>query len=729
MVMSNSKIHSTYDGLYDEVRDDREEFIDDAAFRLKVDELIKIGFIETSLLDDVTLYSAKPGLKWPQIVHIDDSVKKEILLILIENPTTFFVLQNTQKGKMRIASLELKKWGEDKSVKVVAFMIVDNDQTLSEQSVDGVKRTFGDQKVTIFALSSSSKTTFEHIKTYIDAYASDVVHEDKEPEYPMPLIALLANPKQNEKMLRLFHHIHRKALDRSPLRYGIIWDEADKTYKSLRDKNVIVAGANVSCRTFIIDNNEALYRLGFVTATDGNLLDELDYPECANAYLYPVDIPQEDQIYYRALHHRESITHRVPFTSKHTNNIYATEILEANTPHFMRPIVLQSGEVYYRKIIVNSNTKTYDMQQFAKWSNKKDMYAMIFNGYGGASVKVFRQGFAIETYKTKGKRLNEILFYIYKKLGLHDKPLIIVGRRKVDRGLGFHYCPKSDSEITIEGDKGPLITKNREGLVWTDEILGRIEDKNTAVQKAGRLAGIIGNSPQYPGSTHYWTDEYTENLIRRHNTIVDASNTVSGCSVLQAVRQAENSTPTVKVNHRVPIDKFLVYTNEDTVRKVCEILGYEYRSTKPVNGFRETSLNTEKTKVTLLQAINHVPGAYGTQKADEDSEDVSKRPHKDVRIKTGKYSGKFGDVEVKDGEGQYRIRFSAKLDDIYTFDRKSFSMITYRTCYPCYDDINKADTLCFVVIIRHNTASDKLERVKREYPSIEIPQDGPYSTT
>jgi len=298
---------------------------------------------------------------------------------------------------------------------------------------------------------------------------------------------------------------------------------------------------------------------------------------------------------------------------------------------------------------------------------------MVFNGYGGASVKIFMNNVVLGSYKTKGRKLNELLFYLYKKLNLNDKPLIIIGRRKVDRGLGFHYCPQTNDEIQINCELGVLVTNNREGLVWTDEILGRIEDKNTAVQKAGRLAGIIANSPQYPGSIHYWTDEHTENLIRRHNTIVDISNTISGCSVLQAVKHAENKTPVVKVNHSVDLNTFLVYKDEEIVRKVCDELGYQYRSVKPSTegenaGFRETSLNTTTTKVSLLDAIKKVPTAYGTNKG----------------------------------------------------------VVTYRTCYPCYKDINDIGSLHFVVIVRPDTDPTKLQKVKTSYPSVIIPQEGTY---
>jgi hypothetical protein len=671
--MSHQNVLKTFDDLYDGVKGDKDNFIDEDTFTKKIEELVDIGFICTGVVNDFTIYSARNELKWEDFVDIVDNIKKSILLLLVKNPRTFFVLQNTQKGKMRIISLEVKKWAQDRTKKVVTFIVVDNDKTLTEQSVDGLKRTFEEQPVKIFTLSSSCKTGFDEIKTYIDAYASDVVEDGKKPEYPMPIIALLSNVRQCEKMLKLINHINKKVImNNSSLRYAMAWDEADKTYLQLRDKPFTIDGDIITCRTFIVEKTQALYRLGFVTATDGNLLDE-DYPECANAYLYPVDISPEDQEHYRALHHPEAITHRVPFTSKDTNNSYAIQVLENNSEHFMTPITLRTGDIYYRKVITNSNAKTDDMRQFAKWCNTKGMYALVFNGYGGASVKVYRPGYPVESHKTKGKRLNELLFYITKKLNLNDKPIIIIGRRKVDRGLGFHYCPRNNDEIQIDGTLGQLITNNKEGLVWTDMILGRIEDKDSAVQKAGRLAGIIGNSPQYPGTIHYWTDEYTEQLIRRHNTIVDKSNNNTGCSVLQAVKYAENMTPKIVVNHRVSLDTFLVYTDEDIVRKVCEILNYLYRSIKPKTegpniGFRETSLNTGSTKVSLLDAIKKVPTAYGTNNG----------------------------------------------------------IMTYRVCYPCYKDINDKDSLHFVVIIRPGTDTSKIQKVKNTYPSIEIPQEGLY---
>ena len=715
--MATNRVNDTFDSLYDKVRGDNDDFMDENAFKSKIDELIEIDLIETSTLDDSLLYSAKQGLEWADFVEIDDSVKKSILLLLSNNPKTFFVLFNTQKGKMRIAALEMKKWSEDTTKRIIGIVVVDNDKTLADQSAEGIKKVFGELNVELVMFSSNSKTTIQDAITKIDAY------EFNPDDYPMPVICLLANKTQIEKMIKIMQHIHRKITNRnSLLRYGVVWDEADKIYPPFRTTNFHIGGENVSVKKYIIDSNNGLYRLGFVTATDGDLLDQ-DYPECANAHLYPVVIDPEDEKHFRALHHPEAITHRVKVKSKHSNNSYAKEIILDNMQHFTTPITLSSGEIYYKKTIINSNAKTSDMNELARWCNNQGMYAFVFNGYNSTTVKVYRSGMPVKSYKTKGKNFNQVLYYIYKKLHLNDKPLVIIGRRKVDRGLGFHYAPRTNDEITIDGEEGILISQNREGLIWTDMILGKIDDKNIAVQKAGRLAGIIGNSPQYSGSIHYWTDENTEDLIRRHNTVVDVANTYSGCSVLQAVKHAEDTTPVRKVNHRVESNRFLVYRDEATVISACRLLNYSYRRA-PTNedGFMHTSINDTSHRASLFEAIEGVNGGYGTQTRDREGEDVTQRSQKYVKIKRGDHNGKFGFLTQRLENNKYNVNINGQ---ILAFERKEFSLITYRTFYPCYKNINDASTLHYVIIIRPGDES-KVPEIKNQYPSIEVPQEGDF---
>jgi hypothetical protein len=53
-------------------------------------------------------------------------------------------------------------------------------------------------------------------------------------------------------------------------------------------------------------------------------------------------------------------------------------------------------------------------------------------------------------------------------------------------------------------------------------------------------------------------------------------------------------------------------------------------------------------------------------------------------------------------------------------------MIVYRTCYPCYRDVNDKESLHFVIIVRPDTDLAKLAQVKATYPSIIVPQKGAY---
>lgn len=714
--MSNNRVNDTFESLYDKVRGDNDDFMNENAFKSKLDELIEIDLIETSTLDDSLLYSARQGLEWADFVEIDDPVKKSILLLLCNNPKTFFVLLTTQKGKMRIAALEMKKWSEDTTKRTIGIIVVDNDKTLADQSAEGIKKVFGELNVELVMFSSNSKTTIQDAITKIDAY------EFNPDDYPMPVICLLANKTQIEKMIKIMQHIHRKITNRnSLLRYGVVWDEADKIYPPFRNTNFHIGGETVSIKKYIIDSNNGLYRLGFVTATDGDLLDQ-DYPECANAHLYPVVIDPEDEQHYRALHHPEAITHRVKCKSKFSNNSYAKEIILNNMQHFTTPITLPSGEIYYKKIIINSNSKTSDMNEVARWCNNQGMYALVFNGYSGASVKVHRSGMPVKSFKTKGKNFNLVLYYIYKKLHLNNKPLVIIGRRKVDRGLGFHYAPRSNDEISIDGEEGILISQNREGLIWTDMILGKIDDKNIAVQKAGRLAGIIGNSPQYSGSIHYWTDENTEDLIRRHNTVVDVANTYSGCSVLQAVKHAEDTTPVRKVNHRIESNKFLVYRDKETVKRVCKFLKYNYKQySQNEDGFIHTSFNHTTCKISLFDAINMIDNSYGVAPKDKPDEDLSKRSQTYVKISNCS-DVKFGFLTQRLENNKYNVNVKG---NIHTFERKDFSLITYRTMYPCYKNMNDPSSLHYVIVIRPGDES-KVQEIKNQYPSIEVPQEGDF---
>ena len=482
--------------------------LDQAPFESALNELVDLGHVEeTTTTDGATYYRSQQGLSWSDVVHIDSPAKKEILLYLIDNPKTFFVLYNTQKGKLRIAASEIHSWASVPDKRVVAFLMVDNDKTLADQSAEGLFDAIGTVGKK-YLLSSNTSDNVDSIKAQIDSYAAYGGQ--------MPVVVFLNNSKQIEKVKALMMHIQaRMTSGQAPmLRYGIVFDEADKVYPPCRERFA----------DLLVNNDRALHRLGFVTATEGDLLDA-EYPECANAYMYPV--PPGDPN-YRAFHTEDAEIKKIVHRTKDNNDAYAEGILETNREHFTGTVTLKNGTQGFRKVIVNSAAKRSSMVEFAVRRNAEGAYAVTVNMNG---ICVYRPGHEMKKYPTKGKKFGELLFAVYTECNLHDKPLFIIGRRKVDRGLGFHWAPPDGSD----------------GLIWTDMILGRNEDKNSASQKAGRLAGKVAQCPQYPGKLTWWTDEETAALITRHNGVVAGAGEKRGCSVLQAVNRAEADAPVVEV--------------------------------------------------------------------------------------------------------------------------------------------------------------------------------------
>ncbi len=702
------RVEDIYRRVYGEDYDEASE-ADREAFEQMLEDLVDACFLVTEYdrINERSTYRARPGLSWPGIVHLDCPKKKELLLTLIENPQTFFVLYNTQKGKMRIAAREIRSWATAKDRKVVAFLVVDNDKTLADQSVDSVKSEVSDVAEVFLLSSNSSETTLDRIQSHIDNYATEEAkpewtkvetagrefwlnrrthveqpdpptEEERKkmmpPNYLMPVVVALNNATQVKKVIALMTRIRISVLaDNSRLRYGVVFDEADKVYPPIRGQFA----------PLLVDDNTALHRLGFVTATDGDLM-ESDYEECANAHMYTVPTGDAN---YRAIHTTGAAVKEVPHLLKDSNDVYAEKILANHREHFKQTITLNNGTQGFRKTIVNGGGTTASMTKFARNRVADEDYAVTVNMLG---IRVYRPGHEEVRFSTKGVRVGdrvltrfgEILFHAYTTLGLHDRPLFIIGRRKVDRGLGFHYAPRDGSD----------------GLVWTDMILGRVDDKDTAVQKAGRLAGVVAQCPQFPGTLTWWTDEKTKQSVTRHNSVVDQANTKRGCSALQAMtRGVAAETELLKAeaarlkaeeearvaaaaaansededdeddedDEKVDIKLYRIYESESVVREVCKLLGYHYVSTKEnANGFRETSLNTKKAVASLRDAVKKVPTAYGTNNG------------------------------VK----------------------------TYRTCYPCYVDTSNSATLRFVVIIRPGTDEGKIAECDRQFVPL------PYSST
>jgi hypothetical protein len=195
--------------------------------------------------------------------------------------------------------------------------------------------------------------------------------------------------------------------------------------------------------------------------------------------------------------------------------------------------------------------------------------------------------------------------------------------------LGFHYAPRKTGSLVksitvkVKGKDETIVTDGVEGLIWTDLILGnKIEDLASAVQKAGRGAGIIRQCPQFHGKFTYWVETETADNIERHYKKVDKTNKLEGANtMLQAMSRAEVEVPKTIRNHDVDAKTYKVikgdsveHTLELTKKIIKEIFKASFSTPRKYASnpaFYQTSLNESSTVASLLDAIKKVPGAYG----------------------------------------------------------------------------------------------------------------------
>jgi hypothetical protein len=568
---------------------DEGEIFSEEECNLHIDSLVQKNFLRSALHEDARFYVLNEHI--PQSVCESQLTGIELLIIrqFYKNAKATFIVYNTQKGKTAILSKQIRQIKQNSNLKPIFYMIVSNDKTLADQSSESIQQTVEDCGCEVFTLSSSSKITFKDLKGAIDNYiAFD--------EYKTPVIIALANNQQLDKIMMLMAHVQFRNIRNPHVKNVPMFDEADETYQRIRDKTVRYNDKIESFLGMIDKENRSLEAVYWISATEGGLLEE--YPECENAANYECDEEELSCPNYRAMHHPSTKFHIVKELSRESKNGYALRNIDENESHFMDPIVLPSGEIYFRKAIINSCSKRSSMVDLAT-TLRPSWHVMIFNQTG---LTVFKHGDPVKKIiKTKGQRFNQLLFDTYKKYGLHDKPLAIMGNKKVNRGTSFHYAPKDGSE----------------GLIWTDIILGNISDKNQAVQKGGRLAGKISQCPQYlENELCYWTTQNTVSLICTHNSRIDDINkNVSGCNIGDAFRSAsERIKPTV-VKHTIDKSKFRVYRDlQDMEHVVKDISGKTYIFQDPINGFIHTSLNGPSQIATVFDAIKKVNSGYTGQR-------------------------------------------------------------------------------------------------------------------
>ena len=212
----------------------------------------------------------------------------------------------------------------------------------------------------------------------------------------------------------------------------------------------------------------------------------------------------------------------------------------------------------------------------------------------------------------------------------------------------------------------------------THELHTKVIDNNVQIQGlVGRMTGywredIEGGHKTGPHRTSIKSiEEYEKTYIDPFgvNSYQTAGfkkkkGKVSADPTMLSVKHIPNLDPVdlpVVKDDEVDIKLYRIYSDEEVVRNVCKMLGYQYVLTKDnTDGFKETSLNNKTSVVSLEDAVKKVPTAYGTNKG------------------------------VK----------------------------TYRTYYPCYVDTTDKTSLRFVVIIRPGTDESKVVECDATYTSL-----------
>jgi len=569
---------------------------------LWLESLVQKDFLRFTPQEDTLFYILNQFI--PQSLCESQLTGIELLIMrqFYTNSKATFVVYNTQKGKTAILSKQIKQIKQKAGLKPVFYIVVSNDKTLADQSSESIQTMIKDCDCEVFTLSSNTKTTFEDLKTKIDAYIAD---EDN--EYKTPVIVALNNISQEDKIMKLMAHVQFKNIRNPRVKNVPMFDEADQTYPRIRDKSVRYKDKTESFLGMIDKENRSLEAVYWISATEGELL-EGRYPECENAANYECDEEEITCPTYRAMHHSSTQFRIVKHGTRESKNGYAIRNIEENEDHFTKPLTLLSGEKYYRKMIINSCSRRSSMIELARnlVNRDKGWHVMVFNQTGLTVLKYGDPVTKILKTKTRidGKIIpfNKLLFETYKKYGLHDRPLAIIGNKKVNRGTSFHYAPPNGGE----------------GLIWTDIMLGDISDKNQAVQKAGRGGGKIAHCPQYPeNEIYYWTTQTTFSLICTHNSRIDDINkNVSGCNIGDAFKSASERVKATVVTHTADKSKFRVYTSVEDIDYVVKNIANKTYSFQAVDaeGFIKTSLNGPSKVATIFEAINKVSSGYTGQR-------------------------------------------------------------------------------------------------------------------
>jgi hypothetical protein len=374
----------------------------------------------------------------------------------------------------------------NKNDKSVSIIMCQNDSSLSLQTSERLHNLIPN-KTKVFVLSSAINTRpiidddsivynpdFKLLISYIIKYIAG-----KE-GYLYPVIVSLSNDTQITKITTILEILQRPIIDGG---YHLFIDEADITYEYLR----------IRLLKYIINSDDTVnmknYGTYWVTATGFNLINSrTGYNECKKAHQQDIVLsPNINEIYFDITDDK-AVIHNID-----NNDFDIFSILSDNNSHFKEQ--LKDGS--YRKIIAISSRIT-EQQEIIANRIVSIGYNVITINTNGIVLHMENDTKHKWTLDKNIKEVNKLIAIKYHSMTeLKMKPLIIIGNRKIDRGVTFHY-PSNDSQR----------------LIFTDILIPSIQNWRRAIQIAGRCAGIIKDGTF--NNIHYWIETKTYNRIIKY---------------------------------------------------------------------------------------------------------------------------------------------------------------------------------------------------------------------
>ena len=440
-------------------------------------------------------------------------------LTINQNKVFWTIKLGAQKTKTDQMIKAIKRFMSDissKSIgKVIPFIFSLNDIDLSDQTMLRFLRSFNRHHIFILSCGNTPNTlgedserihyinskNLQSLKDHIELYVSGL--------RPMPIIISLPNQVQVKRVCSILEFICQLDADGKKCGYAHLYDEADAIYGRMRDEIL-----RFVCS---FENNDIVphkCNLGqyYVSATlDEELLS--DFPEIASAEQIPIHLDASVEPNYRNIDHADAKVLNETLHQKHneSNNDFILRVVTEHYEYFHSKNTQANGEEVYKRIIGIADMANSKQEALARNLAILKFASIIYNqsGFiihypyedGYKTIRVRRNG--ISGLNLKGLEINKKLSAIYKHFPiLSNFPIFILGNKKIDRGLSFHYAPRMGTD---------------EAWLVSDIIMGYYKDdeRRKACQVAARLWGIIAHRPEYVGYIGLWMDCRSREMVLR----------------------------------------------------------------------------------------------------------------------------------------------------------------------------------------------------------------------